>query len=76
MIDLLNFFDAIVEFFSALWMMIQNIVTGTLTILQILPSVVGLPFALAPFVPALIYASVGIVVSIGVIKLILGWGNS
>ena len=76
MIDLLNFFDAIVEFFSALWMMIQNIVTGTLTILQILPSVVGLPFALAPFVSSLIYASIGIVVSIGIIKLILGWGNS
>ncbi len=73
---MLNFFDAVIEFFSALWMMIQNVVTGTLTVLNILPSIIGLPFILGPFVSSLIYASMGIVVAIGVVKLILGWGNS
>lgn len=73
---MLNFFDAIVEFFSALWMLIQNIVSGTLTVLSILPSIVALPFTLGPFVSSLIYASMGIVVALGVVKLILGWGNS
>lgn len=70
------FFDYLVDFFATVWQMITNMINGSLTAIEIVISSIYVPFALAPLVPGVIYSCIAVVTSIGVIKLILGWGNS
>lgn len=73
---MLNFFNVISDFFSSIWQMIINIVTGLVNAMLILASSLAVPAGLLPYVPSFIGASITIVLGIGVIKLIIGWGNS
>lgn len=44
--------------------------------IQIITEIPSSAFRLIPFVPAVIGSCITIVVAVGVIKLVLGWGNS
>ena len=71
-----NFFSSVVEFFSVVWNFISNIISSTITAFSVIYSSLVIPQALRGFVPAFIGASIFIVSGIGIIKLILGWGNN
>ena len=73
---MLNFFDAIVSFFNAIWQFLSNLVSSTLLAIQVISLSLAIPVWLVGFVPAVIGSCIVVVAAIGVIKLILGWGNS
>lgn len=56
--------------------MIINLVTGLTNAILIVTSATSLPLKLLAFVPSFIGASITIVLAVGIVKLILGWGNS
>lgn len=71
----MGFLDWIVNFFQALWMFIENLISSITTLLYVLYQSLTLPPILIGYVPAIIGASISAVVGIGVAKLLLGWGN-
>lgn len=71
-----KFFDWIVNVFSTLFQMLTNIVTGMYNAIVIVSQSMSLAYVLIPYIPSFIATSIYIVVAIGIIKLILGWGNS
>lgn len=73
---MLNFFDMIADFFSFLLQFILNIISGTINAIQIVSSALSVPFQLTGLVSGIIGASIFLVVGLGVVKLLLGWGNS
>ena len=73
---MLNFFDMIVDFFTSIWQIIVNLVSGLINAILIVFSSVEIPLKLIAFVPSFISASVTIVIAVGITKLIIGWGNS
>lgn len=73
---MLNFFDMIADFFTSLWQMVVNLVTGLVNALLIVSSAVTLPPQLMALVPSFISASITLVLGVGIVKLIVGWGNS
>lgn len=62
--------------FETLWNLITNVVTGLTTFLSVVFHSLTLPPQLILYLPSFLSASVMAVVSIAVIKLIIGWGNS
>lgn len=70
-----NFFSSIIDFFSMVWNFVSNMISGLITAISVLLSAVTLPPLLVGFVPSVISTSILVVGSIGVIKLIVGWGN-
>lgn len=70
-----NFFSSIIDFFSMVWNFISNLISGLITAISVLLSAVTLPPFLVGFVPSVISTSLLVVGSIGVLKLIVGWGN-
>lgn len=72
----MGFFDIIVDFFEVLFSMINNFVSSVLMLTNILQNVIQLPGMLLTLLPAALGASVLAVISIGIVKLLLGWGNS
>lgn len=72
----MNFFDFIVDFFSSLWLMLSNFISGIQTALTVMITASTFPLQLASFCSPLIFTSIIIVVSLGIIKLMLGWGNN
>lgn len=72
---MLDFFDSVINFFDLLWQFISNMISGIITLLQILVNMVSLPTKLLNWVPGVIGSSILIVAAIGVAKLIAGWGN-
>lgn len=71
----MNFFDSVINFFELLWDFITNLISGILTLLQILVGAVTIPPMLIPLVPGVIGSCIIAVAAIGVAKLIAGWGN-
>lgn len=71
-----DFFTWIIDFFEKIFMLISNFIDSLLQLGLILQQAVLIPPLLLGFVPGLIGASIGAVASIGVIKLLLGWGNN
>lgn len=57
------------------WNFVSNMISGLITAISVLLSAVTLPPMLVGFVPSVISTSILVVGSIGVIKLIVGWGN-
>lgn len=72
----MNFFDSIVSFFSAVWSFITNFIESIIIMLQTVNNVVALPLTLVGMVSPVIGTCILIVAAIGILKLILGWGNS
>lgn len=73
---MLNFFDAIVSFFNAIWQFVCNLISSTLLAIQVISVSLAIPVWLVGFVPAVIGSCIIVVAAIGVLKLVLGWGNS
>lgn len=73
---MLDFFDWIVAFFENIGQIVYNAVENLIHILGVLLSLQGVTSVIGNFSPWFLTTSAFIVVSIGVIKLILGWGNS
>lgn len=71
-----SFFSLISDFFSSLWQMVVNLVSGLVNAIIIVTSATSLPLQLMTLVPSFISASITLVLGVGVIKLIVGWGNS
>lgn len=71
-----NFFDSIIDFFSSLWQMISNMFSGLITMINVLVQTITIPFSLSTLVPSFVYTCIGIVSAIGIVKLLVGWGNS
>lgn len=70
-----NFFSSVDDFISTICNFISNFISGIVTAISVLLSAVTLPPALTGFVPSVLSTSIMVVGSIGVIKLIVGWGN-
>lgn len=70
-----EFFNAVIDFFDMIWNFLSNLVSGLVTAFSVLSSALTLPPVLVGFVPGIIGTSILVVGSIGVIKLIVGWGN-
>lgn len=71
-----KFFSFLEEVITTLWDLITNVVTGIVNAYFIIQNSVSLPIAILPYVPSFVFTSITIVVAVGVIKLIIGWGNS
>lgn len=69
------FFESISGFFSMVGSMIVNWATSLVTGLEILFSVQTIPALITPIVPAIVGSCIWIVFGIGIVKLLLGWGN-
>lgn len=70
-----NFFRSITDFFTSVWSLISNFCVSMFQALLLVAEVPSSAFRLIPFVPAVIGSSIAIVVAVGAVKLILGWGN-
>lgn len=71
-----NFFDTIVNFFTLLWDMINNTISSIINLIAVVNTGVTIPLKLVSVVPGFIGSSILLVVGIGILKLLLGWGNS
>lgn len=72
----MDFFSSIFEFFSAIWNVLLNVFNSMGTLFTILMNVITVPNLLVGVLPAFIYTSMLIVIGVGVVKVILGWGNN
>lgn len=73
---MVNFFRSVSDFFTSIWSLISNFCSSMFQAIQIITEIPSSAFRLIPFVPAVIGSCITIVVAVGVIKLVLGWGNS
>lgn len=71
-----GFLDWLVDFLSKVGMIVLNFIDSLLNLGLILQQAVTIPPLIVGFMPGLIGASVTAVFSIGLIKLLLGWGNT
>lgn len=72
----MNFFKAIAEALDMIGMFLTNIVSSLLNATLLIANLPSFTAILIGQVPAIIGASISIVLAIGVVKLVLGWGNS
>lgn len=72
----MNFFKAIAEAFDMIGMFLTNIGSSLLNATLLIANLPSFTATLIGQVPAIIGASISIVLAIGVVKLVLGWGNS
>lgn len=70
-----SFFDTIIDFFDTIWQFLTNIITGMINAIVIVTQATAIPLQLLVYVPSFIFTSITIVLAIGVVKLIVGWGN-
>lgn len=71
-----NFFKAIAEGLTMIVQFITNTVSSLLNATLLIANLPSFTSTLIGQVPAIIGASISIVLAIGVVKLVLGWGNS
>lgn len=69
MFDWLN---SISGFFATIWQFVQNLIESLITGIGILASSTSLPLAMIRFMPAIIGASISIVMVVGVVKFVVG----
>lgn len=72
----MNFFKAVQEFFDQIGMFITNVVSSLLNAVLLIGNLPSFMEVLIGFVPPIIGASLTAVLAIGIVKLVLGWGNS
>lgn len=71
----MNFFDSLIEILIAIGTYFVNLVKNVLVAMETLAVVPSVAVYLQGFLPTILSTSMLIVLAIGVIKLILGWGN-
>lgn len=72
----MNFFKAIAEALDMIGMFLTNVLGSLLNAILLIANLPSFTATLIGQVPAIIGASISIVLAIGVVKLVLGWGNS
>lgn len=72
---MLNFFDYIINFFNLIFSMIQGFIQNTLSVILIVQNSLLSVGQLFSLFNGFIGVSIGLVLCVGVIKLLLGWGN-
>lgn len=72
----MNFFKAIAEALDMIGMFLTNVLGSLLNATLLIANLPSFTATLIGQVPAIIGASISIVLAIGVVKLVLGWGNS
>jgi len=72
----MNFFKAIAEALEMIGMFLTNVLGSLLNATLLIANLPSFTATLIGQVPAIIGASISIVLAIGVVKLVLGWGNS
>lgn len=72
---MLQFFESISDFLATAWEMVSNFFSSLVTAIVIVSKAAATPVLLIPYVPGIIGSCILIVVSVGVIKLLVGWGN-
>ena len=73
--NMFSFFDTVVDFFDTIWQFFTNIITGLINAIMIVTQATSIPLRLLVYVPSFIFTAISIVLAVGVIKLIVGWGN-
>lgn len=73
---MLDFFDWVISSFENLFTLLFNLIDSLVSFLVIVPQVAAFPLQLLSYVPGLLGTCILCVVSVGIIKLCLGWGNS
>lgn len=71
-----NFFSALVEGLNMIVQFLGNMVSSLLNATMLITNLPSFCATLIGQVPAIIGASITMVLAIGVVKLVLGWGNS
>lgn len=74
-----SFFESVIQFFQFISQFLENIIVNTISFVQFLlflPQSSIMLTGSPGLVPAVLSISIIIVCAVGVIKLILGWGNS
>lgn len=71
-----KFFDSLMDFIFTIWNLVVNTISSLINAIVVVTQATTVPLQLISYVPAVIGASITLVVAIGVIKLVLGWGNS
>ena len=71
-----KFFDSLMDFIFTIWNLVVNTISSLINAIVVVTQATRVPLRLISYVPAVIGASITLVVAIGVIKLVLGWGNS
>lgn len=71
-----KFFDSLMDFIFTIWNLVVNTISSLINAIVVVTQATTVPLRLISYVPAVIGASITLVVAIGVIKLVLGWGNS
>lgn len=72
---MLQFFESITDFLASAWQMITNFFSSLITAIDIVSQAALMPPMLLAYVPAFIGSCIAMVLAVGVIKLIVGWGN-
>lgn len=67
-----EFFDKILGFFETLFSFFFSLIETIVVSLGMLLQMVDVPFTFSPLLPSLLYTSMSIVISVGVIKFLLG----
>lgn len=70
-----KFFDSFMDFITTIWNLVVNTISSLINAVVIVTQATSVPVQLLSYVPAVIGASITLVVGIGVIKLLVGWGN-
>ncbi len=71
-----NFFDQITNFFSNGWSVISNHFTNLTMVLKTISQIQAVPGFFIGILPGFLYTFMIIILGVGVVKLLLGWGNS
>lgn len=72
----MNFFESILNFFATIWQFIENIIVNTIALIRFVLTMPDILNILNGVLPGILNTCVLLVVAIGTIELILGWGNS
>lgn len=72
---MLQFFESIADFLATAWQMVINFFSSLVTAIDVVTNAALMPHFILFYVPSFIGSCILMVLSIGVIKLLVGWGN-
>lgn len=72
----MTFWESIIEYFTLIWEFISNQLSILVSAIGVLVTVPYVGGSLYNFVPTVLGSSIAILLGVGVLKLIAGWGNS
>lgn len=73
---MLNFFDTIIDYIKIGFNLLLNSVRNIFQLVSLLQNAVLVPATVSPFLPSFLSACVSVIVSVGVLKLVIGRDNS